>query len=126
MELGCLCVRDVDRDNVGILFDYAWVHYAGRETAPEAVALCAPFIRHCHVKDWSCEGGDRERRRSCLMGEGDVDWPVVFAELKRCGYDGFFSDEYEKYWPDYLPAPEIGMRHNAETVRRLWEQGGIA
>ncbi len=115
-------VEAVDRPNVGVLFDYAWVHYAAQEHAEEAVERCAPYILHCHVKDWSYERGDPERRRSRLMGEGEVDWPVALAALKRSGYDGFLSDEYEKYWYDHLPEPEVGMRHNAEVIRRLWEQ----
>lgn len=115
-------VRAVDRENVGILFDYAWVHYAGQETAEEAVELCAPYIRHCHVKDWTYEEGDRDKRRSALMGEGDVDWRPAIEALRETGYTGCLSDEYEKYWYDHLPEPEVGMKHNLEYVRSLWEK----
>jgi len=110
----------VDRPNVGILFDYAWIHYAAEEQAEAAVELCAPYLQHCHVKDWSYTTGDRDQRHSELMGEGDVDWPVALAALKRNGYDGYLSDEYEKYWYDHLPEPQVGMKHNREYVTAHW------
>lgn len=113
-------VQDVARSNVGILFDYAWVHYAGEETAVEAVRLCGPHIRHCHVKDWTYEAGDRDKRLSALMGRGHVDWPQALAALGRVGYSGYLSDEYEKYWHDHLPEPQVGMKHNLEYVRHAW------
>ena len=113
-------VEDVARDNVGILFDYAWVHYAGKECAAAAVQLCAPHIKHCHVKDWTYVDGQRDNRRSALMGQGHVDWPAAIAALKQAGYDGYLSDEYEKYWYDHLPEPEVGMKHNLDYVRNAW------
>lgn len=116
-------VQDVARDNVGILFDYAWVHYAAAESAEDAVALCGPYIRHCHTKDWTYEDGDRNKRRSALMGQGHVDWPQALAAIKRTGYSGYVSDEYEKYWYDHLPEPQIGMKHNLDYVRRAWPAG---
>ncbi len=115
-------IEAVDRPNVGILFDYAWIHYAAEEHAEEAVEMCAPYIRHCHVKDWSYTHDDREQRHSELMGQGEVDWPVALAALKREGYDGYLSDEYEKYWYDHLPEPQVGMKHNLGYVRRVWER----
>ena len=112
-------VREVDRENVGILFDYAWVHYAGEESAREAVEAVSPYLFHCHVKDWTYEGGDRNQRRSALMGQGDVDWPEVLHALEQTGYTGYLSDEYEKHWyPELLPEPEQGMGHNAAYLRR--------
>jgi len=114
-------IQDVQRENVGILFDYAWVHYAGQETAPEAIKLCAPYIRHCHIKDWTYEEGDRDKRRSALMGEGAVDWEPAIEALKQTGYSGYVSDEYEKYWYDHLPEPNVGMKHNVEYVRSRWQ-----
>ncbi len=111
-------IQDVGMSNVGMLFDYAWVETAGVEHGAEAVRAAAPYIRHVHIKDWSMTNRFPLAKRSQLMGEGTVDWLPVLAELGRIGYSGYVCDEYEKFWyPEELPEPEIGMKHNLEFVR---------
>ena len=45
---------------------------------------------------------------------------VRLAELKRTGYEGWLSIEYERRWyPDLLPPAKIGMQASAETLRRI-------
>ncbi|MBE6931210.1 MAG: sugar phosphate isomerase/epimerase [Ruminococcaceae bacterium] len=111
-------IQDVSMSNVGILFDYAWVELGGAEFGAEAVRAAAPYIFHVHIKDWQLSSRTPLTKRSCLMGEGTVAWEEVLAELKRVGYTGYVCDEYEKYWyPDELPEPEIGMKHNLEYVK---------
>ncbi len=108
-------VEDVNLPNVGILFDYPWVSLAGLEGAREAVEMGAPYIKHVHVKDWTVptEGSPR----TTLLGEGELDWPTVIAALKDAGYTGYLSDEYEKYWKEYLPEPEVGMKRDLEVLQ---------
>ena len=111
-------VEDVNMHNVGILFDYAWVELAGVEFGAEAVRRAARHIFHIHIKDWKLESRLPLKKTSCLMGEGTVAWEEVFRELKRIGYTGYISDEYEKYWyPEELPEPEVGMKHNLEYAK---------
>ena len=60
------------------------------------------------------------KKKSCLMGEGTVRWQEALEELKKVGYTGYVSDEYEKYWyPAELPEPEIGMKHNLEYAKKF-------
>jgi len=110
---------DVGRPNVGVLFDYAWVEHAGEKSIPDSVDLLAPHIKHVHVKDWHFTDREEDERTTTLLGDGDLCWPAVIRELKRIGYDGFLSDEYERFWHDYLPEPQVGMLHNAEYMRGL-------
>jgi len=110
-------VEDIGLDNVGILYDHAWVCVAGKETIEEAVEMQLPYLRHAHVKDWRFIDGDVHNREACLLGEGDVGWPVVLQTLKEKGYSGYLSDEYEKKWhPDKLPDAAIGMTKNRKYV----------
>ena len=53
------------------------------------------------------------------MGEGSVPWPEVFAALRGVGYDGWITDEYEKYWHPELPEPAEGMPRNLAYVQSL-------
>ncbi len=115
-------VEEIDRDNVGILLDFAWVYLAGKENACEAVGLTFQYLFHCHYKDWilsNLEAAQPERK-ACMMGDGSIPWHELFHELIERGYDGTMSDEYERYWnPDILPPASEGMKHNLSYVRSL-------
>jgi len=113
-------IEDVNMNNVGILLDYAWVELAGIENGAEAVRKAARHIFHVHIKDWKLESRLPLKKESCLMGEGTVLWKKVLPELEKIGYTGYISDEYEKYWyPEELPEPEIGMKHNLDWVKNI-------
>ena len=110
-------VRQVARPNFGILMDHYWVVAAGQEDPLEAVRLQAPYVLHCH-----CKGLVRRpdgQPQAGFLDEGEIDWAPVLAVLREHGYGGYLSDEYEKFWRPELPEPEIGMRRNAEYLRRL-------
>lgn len=112
-------IDDINMNNVGMLFDYAWVELAGAEIGADAVRKAARYIRHIHIKDWKLESRIPLKKSSCLMGEGTVNWPEVLTTLKEIGYTGFICDEYEKYWyPQQLPDPEIGMKANLEYCKK--------
>ena len=55
-----------------------------------------------------------------ITTEAYVDIQTIVREtVREIGYTGYVSDEYEKYWyPDDLPEPEIGMKHNLEFVKK--------
>jgi sugar phosphate isomerase/epimerase len=112
-------VQDINRLNTGILLDFAWVYYAGKETIKEAIDLCSPYLFHCHYKDWVFENGNKEQRRACLMGKGDIPWSNIFHELKNKSYHGYATDEYEKYWHNELPDALKGMKSNLQYVTEL-------
>ena len=112
-------IEDVNMANVGMLLDYAWVELAGVETGAEAIRKAARHIFHVHIKDWKLESRIPLKKKSCLMGEGTVRWEEALAELRKIGYTGYVSDEYEKYWyPQELPEPEVGMKHNLEYAKK--------
>ena len=110
---------DINMNNVGMLFDYAWVELAGAETGADAVYRAAKYIKYVHIKDWKLESRLPLKKTSCLMGEGTVNWSEVLTALKEVGYTGYISNEYEKYWhPDDLPEPETGMKHDLNYCKQ--------
>ena len=112
-------IDDINMNNVGMLFDYAFVELAGVENGADAVRRAAKYIKHVHVKDWKLESKSPLKKESCLMGEGTVKWAEVLEALKEIGYTGYVSDEYEKFWyPELLPDAEIGMKHNLEFCKK--------
>lgn len=112
-------IDDINMNNVGMLFDYAWVELAGAETGAESVRKAARYLKHIHIKDWVLASRTPLAKTSCLMGEGTVNWPEVLTALKEVGYTGYISDEYEKYWyPQHLPEPEVGMKHDLDYCKK--------
>ncbi len=114
-------VREVDRKNVGLLLDFAWVYMAGATDARSVIDLCKPYLLHCHYKDWRITSREGHVvREARLMGEGDLPWKDVLMALRESGYDATMTDEYEKYWhPDRLPDAREGMKKNLEFVRSI-------
>jgi sugar phosphate isomerase/epimerase len=55
-----------------------------------------------------------------VVGEGILDWSAILGQLRRTGYAGPISIEYEARWhPQDLPPPEIGFRRSARTIREM-------
>jgi sugar phosphate isomerase/epimerase len=102
----------VARDNYGILLDmgnFACVD----EDSISATSRLAPYAIHVHAKDFvkhpfseHFTGGFETRAcnrlEGCAIGEGDIPVAQCLAILRRAGYDGFLSIEYEGAEDPYL------------------------
>jgi sugar phosphate isomerase/epimerase len=80
------------RDNVGVLWDPANAVRGGWGPAryPSDYLLGNHLIRHVHVKDPDGTNG------YVRLGDGDLDWPTMLAQLAEDGYTGFLS--LETHW----------------------------
>lgn len=107
-------IEAVDRPNLGILMDHYWVVAAGEEEPLAAVRLQLPYVRHCHLKNLVRVEG---KPLANFLDEGAIDWPAILRLLAEAGYEGYLSDEYEKFWRPELPEPEVGMVRNAAYLR---------
>ncbi len=115
----------VDHPAVRVLWDHFWVHVRGEETLDEALSLLAPWVAHVHAKNVQFD--EDGEHRTVLLDEGELDWCEIVAGLKAIGYDGYISDEYEKFWrPEELPEPEVGMKRNCEVLRECLSRAGEA
>ncbi|MFI5340834.1 MAG: sugar phosphate isomerase/epimerase family protein [Candidatus Methylomirabilales bacterium] len=132
-------VQAVNHPAVGIVYDQGNLTMLGAEDYRETVPLQAPYLIHVHVKDLRFKETPPERISGAVealpadekatvslpVGEGILPWRQIVTELKRTGYDGWLSIEYERRWyPEVLPPAEIGMKAGAEAVRRILEDLG--
>jgi len=132
-------VRAVKHPAIGIVYDQANLTILGAEGYQEAIPLQAPYLLHVHVKDLSFKDQPPEATSGVVeslppeanpticrvVGEGILPWAKIIAELKRTGYDGWLSIEYERRWyPEVLPPAEIGMRAGADLIRRVLKELG--
>ena len=79
-------VEAVNRPLFKALYDPGNNIYATDEIPyPDGYLAIKDLLGHVHIKDAKREGGETV---APAVGEGEVDYPALFAELKRIGYDG--------------------------------------
>ncbi|MEZ4861420.1 MAG: sugar phosphate isomerase/epimerase family protein [Caldilineaceae bacterium] len=97
------------------------VHHPFRmgESIEETWRLIGARTHHVHLKD--------ARKRAdgswqlVLMGEGEVPCRAVVDLLRRNGYQGYLSMEWEKKWHPEIEEPEVALPQHAQVVRE-WLQ----
>lgn len=124
--------KEIDSPAVGILYDQANLTFTNKEDYSEALNLQMEKVFYVHVKDFVFKGADhtfkseevshpKETERNVvtkIVGEGCVPWPKILKRLKKEGYDGWLSLEYERRWhPDDIPDACIGMKASASYVK---------
>ena len=93
----------VNHDNFGLLVDIGNFVCVDEDNA-SAVSRLAPYAIHVHAKDMYYSRKFREgwgQTRGCnyfagaAVGQGDVDVKKCMEILRRAGYEGYLSIEYE-------------------------------
>ena len=89
----------------------------GMSHRPALYRLIRPFIRHVHIKDH--ERGSTPPFHLVPLGEGDIPLVSIVNRLRKDGYDGYFSFEWERMWhPDLAPAEEV-FPHFANFMKQF-------
>jgi glucosamine-6-phosphate deaminase len=109
----------------GVVWDPANAFEAAGEEPAEGPRVLGGRIRHVHLKDLSparaADGGPAWK--PALAGEGQFPAADVLALLRRSGYDGYVSFEWEKRWHPSIEEPEVALPHFARwasgVLRRL-------
>jgi sugar phosphate isomerase/epimerase len=108
----------VDSDDVGVLWDHYWVHVRGEDTLDQALSLLSPWLLHVHAKNLQ-HADDGSPQAVMVSADGELDWCLIINHLKTIGYEGYITDEYEKFWhPERYPETEVGMTADAKFLRQ--------
>lgn len=121
-------VTAVNNVNFGVLIDFGNFCCADEDSAL-AVSRLAPFAFHAHAKDFHIKSGNGfapgegwfmsrggNYLRGAIIGHGNVPLLQSLRALKRTGYDGVLSVEFEG-----IEDPEQGIRIGQANLRRLVE-----
>ena len=93
----------VNHENYGLLVDIGNFICVDEDNVT-AVSRVAPYAIHAHAKDFYISSEKKEgwgQTRGCnywkgsIIGEGDVNVKKCVEVLKRAGYDGYISIEFE-------------------------------
>lgn len=92
----------------GMLYDPCNCHTHGGNYR-EMLTVMRDYLIHVHLKDGTAEPRSHQ---TTMLGEGDIDFPWVLAQLRDIGYTGDITVEYEhihippaeglKTWLTYL------------------------
>ena len=118
-------VNGVNHPNFGTLVDIGNFLCVDEDPAA-AVGRVAPYVFHAHVKDFHVKSGSapepgagwfRSRAgnylRGAIVGHGQVPVVQCLGILKRCGYSGVLSIEFEG-----MEDPLSGIAMGLENLRR--------
>ncbi|HEY5585085.1 MAG TPA: sugar phosphate isomerase/epimerase [Ruminiclostridium sp.] len=117
-----MLVNGVNHENFGVLLDIGNFLCADEDPA-KAVGRLAPYTSHLHAKDfhtkpgtapnpgsgWFCSRGGNFLRGS-IIGHGDVPIAQCMNIIKRTGYDGNVSIEFEGM-EDPLRGISVGLEN---------------
>ena len=80
----------IDAEAVGALYDPANMLVEGNVSPPMALALFGDYFHHVHIKNERFVRTDGGSWKPAIVraDDGLVDWPAVFAELRRADYGG--------------------------------------
>jgi sugar phosphate isomerase/epimerase len=133
-------IERVGSPAVGVLWDthHPWRFYG--EAPAETFQRIGRWVRHTHWKD-SVAGAQRQTTAASgqaaaeahalmsghrhadyvLFGQGEFPAREVLALLRRSGYDGWYSLEWEKKWHPELADPEVALPPFPKVMQQLWE-----
>lgn len=119
-------VDAVAHPNFGVLIDFGNFLCADENPAM-AVSRLAPYAFHAHAKDFHVKSGNGvppgegwfmtrggNFLRGAIIGHGDVPLLQALRALKRTGYDGVLSVEFEG-----MEDPLTGIRIGQDNLRKL-------
>lgn len=106
------------RKNFGILWDIEHSDRAYGDGVEPFYRLIRPFIRHVHIKDYLRATADAPFRL-CMAGAGEIPIPTLAGWLRRDGYAGYLSFEWEKKWVPELPEAEEAFPAYAAYMKSL-------
>lgn len=100
---------------VALVYDMANMWRITREAPAFTYAKLKPWIRHTHIKDLNIVDGNKPAY--VLLGRGEAPVRETIELLRKDGYNGYYSFEWEKLWHPEIAEPEIAIADYARVMR---------
>lgn len=112
-------MQTVNHEKVALIWDIANMWTITKESPNEVYNKLKPYIRHTHIKDATLDGS---KINYVLIGKGEVPIFEAIDLLRKDGYKGYYSFEWEKLWHPELMEPEIAFADYAKTMKAHFEK----
>lgn len=110
-------LAEVPDPSVGALWDFHHPYRMG-EDPDEVWGLIGARTMLVHVKDAVPDEEERTGWRLVPLGEGTVPVQRSLKVVRRGGYQGWISVEWEKKWHPEIAEPEVALPQHAALLRR--------
>lgn len=112
-------LEDTGENNVFINFDPANLLMYGKANPVDALDILGPYLGGVHIKDGHYPTGTRELGKEAVVGEGQVDFPLLLRKLRDHDYRGPLIIECELSGERQFDAIRIARRRLEEWLLEL-------
>lgn len=102
---------------VALVYDMVNMWLITREPPAVTYPKLKQWIRHTHIKDLNIVEGNKPAY--VLLGKGEAPVRETIELLRKDGYKGYYSFEWEKLWHPEIAEPEIAIADYASVMRKL-------
>ena len=95
-----------ENPRVGLVWDITNMWTVTKEPPATVYTQLKKYIHHTHIKDAKLDGG---KLKYVLLGQGDTPIFDAIDILRKDGYKGYYSFEWEKLWHPDIAEPEIAL-----------------
>jgi sugar phosphate isomerase/epimerase len=96
------CIQDVGLPNLGVNLDPANLLLYGNANPVDALDIFGQYVRGVHAKDGDYPTDGHHLGEEKALGDGRVNFPLLVAKLKACGYAGALTIEREISGPQQI------------------------
>lgn len=96
-----------EHPNIALVWDISNMWTETKEAPREVYSKLKKYIRHTHIKDAKLLADGK--LQYVFLGQGDVPIFEAMDILKKDGYKGYYSFEWEKLWHPEIPEPEVAL-----------------
>ncbi len=89
------CFETVGTGNLGVNLDTANLILYGKANPADALLVFGDYVRGLHAKDGQYPTNGHDLGTETRLGDGAVDFPLVFQRLREHNYDGYVTIERE-------------------------------
>ena len=112
-------MEDAFNEHSGLVWDVTNMWSITKEPPVEVYKKLKKYIRHTHIKDLIMIDG---KEHYTLLGQGEVPIFTAIDALRKGGYKGYFSFEWEKLWHPEIADPEIAIAQYSKVMLEHFSQ----
>ena len=111
-------MQAAEHPNAGLVWDVANMWNITKESPVEVYEKLKKYIRHTHVKDSKMVDG---KLQYTFLGQGEVPIFDAINRLRKDGYRGYYSFEWEKLWHPEIAEPELAFADYAKVMKEYFK-----
>jgi sugar phosphate isomerase/epimerase len=107
----------ISRDNLGLTLDIGHLHCVGDMPAERAIERWRHLLWNTHMEDMR-----RNQHEHLMFGEGEIDFPPIFAALRAAGYSGGVHVELSHHSHDAVATAKKAMQFLERCIEEAQKQ----